>query len=116
MTLRDASAYNVQFEGGRPVFIDTLSFEPRKDGAPWSAYRQFCEHFLVPLALMSRVDTDLVALLRTHIDGIPLELGNTLLGARAWRSLGLLFHVRLHAMAQRRYRDRAARRRPFSGR
>ena len=106
ITLRDASAYNVQFEGGRPVFIDTLSFEPRKEGAPWSAYRQFCEHFLVPLALMSRVDIELGDLLRTHIDGIPLELGNTLLGGRSWRSLGLLFHVRLHAMAQRRYRDR----------
>ena len=94
MTLRDASAYNVQFEGGRPVFIDTLSFEPRKEGAAWAAYRQFCEHFLVPLALMSRVDIDLGDLLRTHIDGIPLELGNTLLGSRTWRSLGLLFHVR----------------------
>jgi ribosomal protein L11 methylase PrmA len=107
MTLRDASAYNVQFEAGRPVFIDTLSFEPRKEGAPWVAYRQFCEHFLVPLALMSRVDIDLGDLLRTHIDGVPLELGNTLLGGRSWRSLGLLFHVRAHAMAQRRYRDRA---------
>jgi hypothetical protein len=107
MTLRDASAYNVQFEAGRPVFIDTLSFEPRKEGAPWSAYRQFCEHFLVPLALMSKVDVDLGHLLRTNIDGIPLELGNTLLGGRVWRSLGLLFHVRLHAMAQRRYKDRA---------
>jgi ribosomal protein L11 methylase PrmA len=107
MTLRDASAYNVQFEAGGPVFIDTLSFEPRREGAPWSAYRQFCEHFLVPLALMSRVDIDLGALQRSNIDGIPLELGNQLLGSRSWRSLGLLFHVRLHAMAQRRYRDKA---------
>ena len=107
MTLRDASAYNVQFEAGSPVFIDTLSFEPRREGAPWSAYRQFCEHFLVPLALMSRVDIDLGALQRSNIDGIPLELGNQLLGSRSWRSLGLLFHVRLHAMAQRRYRDKA---------
>jgi hypothetical protein len=107
MTLRDASAYNVQFEAGGPVFIDTLSFEPRKEGAPWSAYRQFCEHFLVPLALMSRVGIDLGALQRSNIDGIPLELGNQLLGGRSWRSLGLLFHVRLHAMVQRRYRDKA---------
>jgi ribosomal protein L11 methylase PrmA len=107
LTLRDASAYNVQFDGGRPVFIDTLSFEPRKEGAPWMAYRQFCEHFLLPLALMSRVDIGLGSLLRTHLDGVPLELGARLLGARSWRSLGLLFHVRLHAAAQRRYRDRA---------
>ena len=107
LTLRDASAYNIQFDGGGPVFIDTLSFEPRKDGAPWVAYRQFCEHFLVPLALMSRVDVDLASLLRTHIDGVPLELGSRLLGAGTWFRLGLLFHVRLHAMAQRRYSDRA---------
>lgn len=117
MTLRDASAYNVQFHAGRPVFIDTLSFEPRKEGAPWQAYRQFCEHFLVPLALMSRVDIGLGTLLRTHLDGIPLELGHRLLGGRSWRSLGLLFHLRLHAMAQRRYRDRtpgAVARRPVT--
>jgi len=108
ITLRDASAYNIQFHGGRPVFIDTLSFEPRKEGAPWAAYRQFCEHFVVPLALMSRVDVRLGALLRAELEGIPLDLGARLLGGRSWRSLGLLFHVRLHAMAQRRYRDSAS--------
>jgi len=107
LTLRDASAYNVQFHRGRPVFIDTLSFEPRREGAPWMAYRQFCEHFLVPLALMSRVDVELASLLRTHLDGIPVELGSRLLGAKSWRSLGLMFHVRAHAAAQRRYRDKA---------
>jgi len=108
ITLRDASAYNIQFHDGRPIFIDTLSFEPRKEGAPWAAYRQFCEHFVVPLALMSRVDSRLASLLRSHLEGIPLDLGARLLGSRSWRSLGLLFHVRLHAMAQRRYRDSAA--------
>ena len=78
-----------------------------RQGAPWVAYRQFCEHFLVPLALMSRVDVDLASLLRTHLDGIPLELGARLLGGRSWLRPGLLLHVQLHAMAQRRYRDRA---------
>ncbi len=78
-TLRDASAYNVQFVAGRPLFIDTLSFEPREAGAPWAGYRQFCEHFLVPLALMSRVDVRTGTLLRSHLEGIPLELGSRLL-------------------------------------
>ena len=46
MTLKDASAYNVQFEGGKPVLIDTLSFEKYDEARPWVAYRQFCQHFL----------------------------------------------------------------------
>ncbi|HEY9506363.1 MAG TPA: class I SAM-dependent methyltransferase [Gemmatimonadales bacterium] len=108
LTLRDASAYNVQFVTGRPLFIDTLSFEPREAGAPWDGYRQFCEHFLVPLALMSRVDVRLSALLRSHLEGIPLDLGSRLLGRGSWLRPGLLFHVHLHAMAQRRYADRGA--------
>ena len=106
LTLRDASAYNVQFVGGRPLFIDTLSFEPREPGAPWAGYRQFCEHFLVPLVLMSRVDVRLSALLRSHLEGIPLDLGSRLLPRGTWLRPGLLFHVHLHAMAQRRYADR----------
>ena len=105
-TLRDASAYNVQFQGGRPVLIDTLSFEPRAEGAPWAAYGQFCQHFLVPLALMSLVDIRLGALQRGFLDGVPLELGSRLLGGRGWLRPGLLFHVKLQAMAQRRYADR----------
>ena len=107
-TLRDATAYNVQFVGGRPLFIDTLSFEPRDEGSPWAGYRQFCEHFLVPLALMSRVDVRVATLLRSHLEGIPLDLGSRLMPRRTWLRPGLLFHVHLHALAQRRYADRGA--------
>lgn len=39
MTLKDGSAYNVQFIGAQPVFIDTLSFEKYREGSPWVAYR-----------------------------------------------------------------------------
>lgn len=69
MVLKDASAYNVQFRGARPVFIDTLSFERHPEGTPWMAYRQFREHFLVPLLLVSRVDPTLGRLLRIHWNG-----------------------------------------------
>jgi hypothetical protein len=105
-TLRDASSYNVQFVRGRPLFIDTLSFEPREEGAPWTGYRQFCEHFLVPLALMSKVDVRTGALLRSNLEGIPLDLGSRLLPGSSWLRPGLLFHVHLHAWVQRRYADR----------
>ena len=66
MSLRDASAYNVQFHEGRPVLIDTLSFERAGEDRPWVAYRQFCEHFVAPLALACHKDVRLMRLARHH--------------------------------------------------
>jgi hypothetical protein len=105
MTLKDASAYNIQFEHGRPVFIDTLSFEKYSEGAPWVVYRQFCQHFLAPLALMAKSDVSLSQLSRVFIDGVPLELASRLLPASFWLKWGLVGHVHLHAKAQRTYAD-----------
>ncbi len=102
-TLRDSSAYNIQFQGGRPIFIDTLSFEPWEEGKPWAAYKQFCEHFLLPLTLMSTTDIRCGTLLRTYVDGIPLDLGSRLLPHRSWTSLSAALHIHLHAWAQGRY-------------
>ena len=56
MSIKDASAYNIQFHKGLPVLIDTLSFEKYEEGKPWVAYQQFCQHFLAPLLLASYVD------------------------------------------------------------
>ena len=102
-TLRDASAYNIQFRDAKPVMIDSLSFEPQVEGRPWVAYRQFCEQFLAPLAIMSRRDIRLARLLRADPDGVPLDLAAELLPARTRLNLGLLSHLHLHARAQRRY-------------
>jgi len=96
MILKDASAYNIQFRGSKPVFIDTLSFEIYQAGEPWVAYRQFCQHFLVPLALMSYTDVRLGLLLRTHLDGICLDLATELLPWNTWLRSGLLIHVHFH--------------------
>ncbi len=102
-TLKDASAYNIQFRGGRPVLIDSLSFEPLEDGAPWVAYRQFCEHFLAPLAVMAHRDIRLSSLLRADPDGIPLDLAKGLVPWRTRLNFGLLSHLHLHANAQVRH-------------
>lgn len=106
MTLKDASAYNVQFWDGRPVLIDSLSFEKNAEGQPWVAYRQFCQHFLAPLALMAHTDLRLGQLLRVHLDGIPLDLASKLLPAGTRLRWGLLTHLHLHARAQQRFADR----------
>ena len=103
MSLKDSSAYNIQFRRGRPVMIDTLSFERYREGAPWVAYRQYCQHFLAPLALMSHTDVRLNQLLRIFIDGVPLDLASSLLPARTRFNASLLSHIHLHAKSQARF-------------
>ena len=107
MVLKDASAFNIQFLRGRPILIDTLSLEEYVEGSPWVAYRQFCQHFLAPLALMSRRDVRLGQLSRIHIDGIPLDLAAGLLPGRTRLSFTLLTHIHLHARSQKTWGDRA---------
>jgi hypothetical protein len=102
-TLRDSTAYNIQFHRGRPILIDTLSLEPWEEGRAWGAYKQFCEQFLLPLTLMSHRDVRCGTLLRNYLDGIPLDLGSRLLPRRSWASPRSLIHIHLHAWAQGRY-------------
>lgn len=103
MTLKDASAYNIQFHEGRPLLIDTLSVTRYTEGEPWVAYRQFCQHFLAPLALMAKRDVRLLALVRTHIDGIPLDLAARLLPWSTRLNPGLLMHLHVHARSQKKH-------------
>ena len=106
MTLKDASAYNIQFLEGKPVFIDTLSFEEYEQNTPWKAYGQFCRHFLAPLALMSYTDINLNKLLISNIDGVPLDLAQKLLPAKAKLNFGVLTHIVLHSLSQKTFEDK----------
>lgn len=102
MSLKDASTFNIQFVDGKPVLIDTLSFETYQEGEPWVAYRQFCEHFLAPLALMAKCDIRLGGLMRLYMDGIPLSLVAKLLPWQTRFSLNLLGHLYVQANLQER--------------
>jgi len=106
MSLKDCSAYNIQFKKGEPVFIDTLSFEKHKERKPWSAYRQFCQHFLAPLALMSHKDIRLNQLFRIYIDGIPLDLSVSLLPLHSRFSPSLFIHLYLHSKSQKYFSNK----------
>lgn len=101
MILKDASAYNVQFLHGRPIFIDTLSFEKYEQGAPWVAYQQFCRHFLSPLLLASYVDFRLLELQKTYLDGIPLDLTSKLLPKNTFLNFSVLSNIHLHSRAEK---------------
>jgi hypothetical protein len=114
MSLKDASAYNIQFLRGKPVFVDTLSFERYREGAPWIAYGQFCRHFLAPLALMAYKDIRLQQLLRIHLDGIPLDLTAKLLPLRSRVNLSIFSHIHAHAASQRHFSRPQKDRREYS--
>jgi len=96
-TLSDSTAYNVQFRGARPIFIDVLSFRRYRDGAYWDGYRQFCQQFLNPLLLQAYAGIPFNAWYRGAISGIAAaELRPTL----PWRrriSPRVVKHVTLNA-------------------
>jgi hypothetical protein len=106
MTLKDGSAYNIQFFNGKPIFIDTLSFEMYEDGQIWKPYKQFCQHFLAPLALMSKKDIRLNLLSKIFIDGIPLDLTAKLLPKTTFGNFGLMAHIHAHAKSQKHYENK----------
>ena len=103
MTLKDGSAFNIQFFKGKPIFIDTLSFEKYQEGSPWVGYRQFCQHFLVPLLLMSYRDLRLNKLSSLFIDGLPLDLASSLLPWRTYFKPLSLIHLHIHAKSQKQF-------------
>ncbi len=97
MILKDATPFNVQFTGSRPVFIDTLSFEPYDAGKPWIAYRQFIECFLGPLLLARYRSQELPGLFQLYPEGIPLSLVAKLLPFKSRFNLNVFLHIHLPA-------------------
>ena len=102
---KDASSYNVQFVGSRPVFIDVGSFERLRTGEPWAGYRQFCELFLNPLYVQALRDVPFQPLLRGRLDGITPSVAAAIIGGSGHLRKGVFTHVRLHARAERKYAD-----------
>jgi len=97
MSLKDASAFNVQFHGARPVFIDVLSLTRLESSRPWPAYRQFCEHFVAPLALRRYLRGSVGG--GISLDGVPLATASRMLPARTWMRPPLALHLHMHARA-----------------
>ena len=103
LILKDATPYNVQFEGAAPVFIDIGSFERLREGEPWAGYRQFCVQALYPLMVQAHRDIAFQPLLRGRLEGIPPAEAARMLPGRHRLHRGVLTHVVLHARLERRY-------------
>jgi hypothetical protein len=103
LTVKDATAYNIQFAGGKPIFIDVLSFQRYQEGMPWMGYAQFCQSFFYPLALQAFCRVDFQPMSRSYLDGIPLATAKQILGLRVWLHWSVFKHVLLQAVLQKSF-------------
>jgi ribosomal protein L11 methylase PrmA len=92
-SLCDATAYNVQFEGTRPVFIDHLSIVPYQPEQGWAGQRQFAMQYLCPLLLWSKRGIAPNNWYRGSLEGIAPEELTPLLQLRDRLSFNVLAHV-----------------------
>ena len=99
-TLKDGTAYNIQWRGARPVFVDVVSFERHLAGQPWAGYRQFCQTFLFPLMLQAYKNVPFQPWLRGRLDGISPEECWSVMSFRDFFRRGVPSHVFLHAWLQ----------------
>lgn len=102
ISCKDATPYNVQFDGAKPVFVDVGSFETLQDGEPWYGYLQFCQLFLNPLLIQAYAGLEFQPFLRADINGIAPEVAAKVLGPLRLHKKGVLIHAAFHAATQRR--------------
>jgi hypothetical protein len=106
LVTKDASPYNVQWRGTRPVFVDVGSFERLRPGEPWAGYRQFCALNLYPLLLQAYRGVPFQPWLRGSLEGIEPDECRRLLSLRDRFRRGVLAHVVLHSRLEHRHGDR----------
>ncbi|MFT5238515.1 MAG: hypothetical protein ACI9M9_002123 [Flavobacteriaceae bacterium] len=103
--LKDASAYNVTFHKGKPIFIDTLSFDFYEENTPWRAYKQFITHFFGPLVLAKYHGTEIFKMMQSHIDGIPAKLIASMLPQKTKLSSTLFTNIHLLAKMESKHKE-----------
>jgi hypothetical protein len=79
--LKDASAWNVVFNGTHPLFVDLLSFDTLSD-RNWPAFGQFLQHFVFPLLLYKHRSLLPNECFQVWRDGVPLDRVARLVGMR----------------------------------
>ena len=93
ISLKDASAYNVQFKNNKPIFIDILSLQKLDENIPWQGHKQFCEEFLNPLVYSSYFNLPFNEIYKGNLNGISNRQLINLLGYKIFFSFSLLINV-----------------------
>jgi SAM-dependent methyltransferase len=107
LSLKDATAYNIQFVHGKPVFIDVASIEKPQRLDLWFALGQFQRMFLLPLLLCRYRGWDFRSYFLANLDGRNFEQVGSSFGWGRWRP-GLILDLALPLMFERKARPKAA--------
>jgi SAM-dependent methyltransferase len=97
MILKDATPYNFYLFGGNAIMFDTSSFIFFHENDKWIAYRQFCEEFLSPIALMYYNGAQWSKLTMANLKGMPLNFVSENLPIKSWFNLTTLLHIHFHS-------------------
>ena len=101
VSLKDATAYNVQFVRGRPTFIDISSFEQPGRLDIWFALGQFNQMFIFPLMLARYHGWDLRSYFLSRLNGMTVEeMARGLGRLERWRPRSLV-DITLPALLKR---------------
>lgn len=104
-TLIDASAFNIQFIGNRPIFIDVLSLKKYDDGSAWEGHKQFCENFLNPLILKSKKGIKFNNWFKGNIEGIETSDTNKILSFFDKLSYNVFIHIYLLNKLEEKFKN-----------
>jgi len=100
MILKDATPYNFFLKGGKAILLDTSSFVFFESPDYWIAYRQFCEEFLGPIALMHYRGHRWGRLTMSALRGLPLDFISEQLPLKSYLNISCFMHIHLHAKAK----------------
>ena len=108
-TLKDASAFNVQFIDSRPIFIDVLSFVEYEEGDPFLGYKQFCEQFFAPLCLTAFAGIEFNQWFRGRLDGLDLIETSRALPLSTHCRPNVLLHLHSQVWAMQKLKSASSR-------
>jgi len=103
-TLIDAYSYNIQFNNYSPIFIDLMSIKKYSEGEFWVGHKQFCESFLNPLVLKSKLGVDYNNWFKGNLEGINTGELSKLLKFRHMFSWNIFYNIFLLDYFEKKYK------------
>lgn len=103
-TLIDAYSYNIQFNYSKPTFIDLMSIKEYSEGEFWTGHKQFCESFLNPLVLKSKLGIDYNNWFKGNLEGIHTSELSKILKIKHLFSWNIFYNIFLLNFFEKKYK------------